>query len=650
MGYHKENLSPPIPERLTPPQARCTLPLKGVPVMRAITRTALCIGIWLSLAGTAPAQDLVLVEDGKSPYRIMVALDATMQEYYAAQQLQRYVKEMTGAELPIVGDDNALGDTRILVGFNRHLERLGLEVDRESFGPEEFLIRTAGRHLVILGGSPRGVPYGVNSLLTEEWGCRWFTPTLRRIPKRERLTLPPTDRRYAPPFEWREAGFWSSLDNEWAFHNFQTADFSRLRLEQGGRSGIVHSPFVVHTALLMVPPELYREEHPDYFWGGDKRSGRSRDRNMGPDDWVGLCLTHPDVPKIAAQTLLDFHREQQGEGDLYYSVSAGDFDDWCECPRCLAFYRSHGQSAPGPARGPGHGAAWLQFAARVQEELEGKPDAPKLSLLAYGYHNIPPSEPKRHEGLNVLYAEGNNLCQIHPIDHPTCWRNQMYRENLDGWLKCGESTYVWLYKVNFGYWCYVHPNMDTFADDLRYLRKVGVTGIYAQANRMGWAGRQFWGEMNDLRPYLLARLLWNPDLDWRELRREFCAAYYGEKAGAVIQEYLDDVRKAFVEQGVHSYSGLNPEDFHWITPEMFARWYATIDKAESLAEDEEHKRLVRIARLPVQFTQGCNMKDPDERRAALQSYLDNARQLGASGMIGIGESLRVWAGRQGLAW
>ena len=75
--------------------------------MKAITRTALCTGIWLSLAGTAPAQDLVLVEDGKSPYRIMVAVDATMQAYYAAQQLQRYVKEMTGAELPIVGDDNA---------------------------------------------------------------------------------------------------------------------------------------------------------------------------------------------------------------------------------------------------------------------------------------------------------------------------------------------------------------------------------------------------------------------------------------------------------------------------------------------------------------------------------------------------------------
>lgn len=95
-------LSPRVPEKLTPLQTRRNLPLKGEPVMRAITRTALCIGIWLAPAGTAPAQNLVLVEDGKSPYRIMVAVDATMQEHYAAQQLQRYVKEMTGAKLPIV--------------------------------------------------------------------------------------------------------------------------------------------------------------------------------------------------------------------------------------------------------------------------------------------------------------------------------------------------------------------------------------------------------------------------------------------------------------------------------------------------------------------------------------------------------------------
>jgi len=33
-------------------------------------------------------------------------------------------------------------------------------------------------------------------------------------------------------------------------------------------------------------------------------------------------------------------------------------------------------------------------------------------------------------------------------------------------------------------------------------------------------------------------------------RRDFCAAYYGEEAGRVIEEYLDDTTAEFVKQDV----------------------------------------------------------------------------------------------------
>jgi len=68
----------------------------------------LCMTVCLSLAQTAAAQELVIVDDGGSRYHIVVAVDASIQDYYAAQQLQRYVEEMSGVNLPIVGDDNAL--------------------------------------------------------------------------------------------------------------------------------------------------------------------------------------------------------------------------------------------------------------------------------------------------------------------------------------------------------------------------------------------------------------------------------------------------------------------------------------------------------------------------------------------------------------
>jgi len=610
----------------------------------------LCMTVCLSFAQTALCQELTLVDQGESTYRIVVAVDASIQDYYAAQQLQQYVEEMSGVKLRIVGDDNALSETEIIVGFNRHMDRLGLDLEKDSFGPEEFLIKTVGQTLVIIGGSPRGVLYGVNSLLTDEWGCRWFTPLLKRIPRHERLTLPPIERRYQPPFEWRDVYFWSGLDNEWAFHNFLNKDFAKLRPEQGGWTGFSHR-YYVHTSLLLVPPEQYLKDHPDYFWTGEGDQPRSgRTTTLGRKGWIGLCLTNPEVANIAAQSLLEMHR-QEPEGDVYYAISHMDYDDWCECPRCRAWHEAKlGHPLPANAHEWPHGALWLDFADRVQKLFEGEPDAPKVSVLAYGYTPTPPAKPVMHKDLNVIYAESNNLCQMHAIDDPTCWRNQIFHTNLAGWLKSAGSVYVWLYKVNFDWWCWVHPNMHTFAADLRYLRNVGVKGIFAQGNQMGWGGQRFAGEMNELRAYLLARLMWNPDLDWRQERREFCAAYYGAAAGAVIEEYLDDVREAFVEQGVHSYSAFNPEDFQWITPRMIARWYAYMDNAESLAKDDEHKKLVRIARLAVQFTEANIEQDPTERQVLLQAYLDTARELGAAYFVGEGISLRAWAEQMKLQW
>ena len=620
--------------------------------MGLTARIVVGIGVLLGMVSMAVGEELVIADQGKSDYSIIVAVDATMQDNYAAQMLKRYIREMSGADLPIVPDTAPVSENEIVVGFNRHSKKFGADGTKDDFGPEEFRIRTIGSSVVIVGGSPRGVLYGANSLLTDEWGCRWFSPAVKHIPKHKRLTLKETDRQYEPPFEWRDAHFWSGLDNEWAFHNFLNKDFAKLRPEQGGRAGYAHN-MMCHTEPNLVPHKLYRESHPEYFWTGMGDETRIGGRHSS--EVLGICLTHPDIATIAAENILAIREKgslfPKSDHDLWMSVSASDgVDNWCQCPGCMEFYNRHGGLKP--YYSAALGTAWLHLAGRVDQILQERGEKVKISTVAYTWHAVPPDSGPTFPRINVLYADNMKQCQFHALSDPDCPDNTIFRERLSGWLKYAGSVYVWLYEVNYGGWAKVHPNTHLFAEHMRYLRSVGVKGVFAQGNQSGWTGKRFNGEMNELRAYLLARLMWNPDLDWQQDRREFLDAYYGPKPARAIEQYLDDLTQTFAKQDTHS-SGYAYDDdkFSWITPEMIARWYSHMDEAESLAVDAECKRLVRIARLSIQRTESLITKDETKCRELMQVLVDDSRALGANENVGEGnQTLQRWTKMKKLEW
>ncbi len=616
--------------------------------MRPTILLLLWIGGWS--VSSARAEEWVLVEDGQSPYHIVVAVDATMQDYHAAELLQRYLQEMTGVELSIVSDDNALGETEIIVGFNRHAGMLAPHLKRADFSSEDFLLKTFAKRLVIVGGSPRGVLYGVNSLLTEQWGCRWFTAWHRRIPKHDRLMIPSLDVRYEPPFEWRNVEYLSAKDVDWTFHNFAHQEVHRNQAgwPQKGwrRTGPARHCFV-HTMPRLVAKKKFLKDHPDYFWpreGGPRRSGPPSQANN-----IGVCVTHPDVARIVAETLLELRRTVP-EGDVWYVLSSADNNDWCECERCRAWLQNEMGGTlppPHPTWGAGaswpYGALWLDFSRRVTEILANQPDPPKVGMLAYGDTPVPPTKPLMNEDLCVVYAAHEQQA-LRPLQDP----GQVIPRRLAGWVKSAGTVYQWLYTVNYNHWWFMHPTDAFIAEDLRYLRDMGVKGIFAEGNS-AVSGR-YAGDMSELHSYLWARLMWNPDLDWRQERRAFCAAYYGDAAGAVVEQYLDDRHAAFLKSSPPGAMGMNKKHFEWITPQMFERWHGYLERAEALADTEEHKKEVRVARLSVHFTQAQLVNDPAKRKEALQRYVDAVRGLIGNPAISMSQHHDAWARQAGLNW
>ena len=70
----------------------------------------------------AEESGLTLAANGASHFPIVRPVDASPSQVYAAKELQRLAKEMTGAQLPIIADDQPLPAKAILLGVTRHTE------------------------------------------------------------------------------------------------------------------------------------------------------------------------------------------------------------------------------------------------------------------------------------------------------------------------------------------------------------------------------------------------------------------------------------------------------------------------------------------------------------------------------------------------
>src|SRR4051794_21556099 len=115
------------------------------------TARALIVAISLLLCPYEASADITLVRDGKSDYVIVLADDATAAERRGASELSSYIKQMSGAELPVVARSDSEHAIRISRDANLRIEA--------------FTLRTDGQQLLITGGGPRGAMYGCTALL-----------------------------------------------------------------------------------------------------------------------------------------------------------------------------------------------------------------------------------------------------------------------------------------------------------------------------------------------------------------------------------------------------------------------------------------------------------------------------------------------------
>ena len=521
---------------------------------------------------------LLIADAGQSPYRIVISQSASPSERRAADELQMFLEKICGARLPIMTDEEPPGGHEIILGSNAHLDATNIEVDLGGLGEEGFVIHTSPPHLVIAGGRRRGTMYGVYAFLEEYLGCRWFTPTVSRIPRASRLEIGPIDERQRPVLEYRDAFFLEARDADWAARNRLNGTWS-LTEEHGGR--VAFYPFG-HSFWALIPPEKYFESHPEWFSLVDgKRTLTGRYKR------TQLCLTNEEVIQQVIRTVKEWIRDHPEAKILSVSQNDGP-GGWCECENCAALEEREGGA---------HSAPIIYFVNRIAAAIaEEHPDI-LIDTFAYSYSRKAPKTLKPLPNVVVRLTTG--ACCSHAIGDEKCTLNADLREAITDWFRLTKRIYIWDYIVNFRQYLMPFPNLHILGPNIRFLVENGVRGIFEQGS-----GDVLTSDMAPLKAYLAAKLLWNPQYDEGKAIDEFLAAYYGDAARPVAQ-YLDLLRR---EVEGNDYHRLHVRPFEpsvcpsYLSPEIMGEAARLFDEAEGLvAGDPERLLRVRTARLSMDY-------------------------------------------------
>jgi hypothetical protein len=262
------------------------------------TPITILLGLAAALELAARAGALTLAEAGRPTATIVRAAGATASEEMAANEIAEYPRRITGATLQVQPEANAPAEAnRVFVGPTAFAKSQGLTADK--LGAEEWIIRTFGNDLVIMGGQPRGTIYGAYHFLEDVLGVHWWNPFEESVPHQETLRIGPLSLHGKPALPYRDIYMLYGHDEgRFATRNrLNREGDARIAARYGGCRDY-GPPYHVHTFNLYFPPKEFFPRHAEWY---------SLVNGKRVAEGGQLCLTQPELRNA-------FHRYLVGRG------------------------------------------------------------------------------------------------------------------------------------------------------------------------------------------------------------------------------------------------------------------------------------------------------------------------------------------------
>lgn len=494
-----------------------------------------------------------MVIEGKATAVVVTADTPLPVAKHAADELVRHIEQATGVTLA-VAVESAIPEgysSRLFIGMTKAARAQGIVA--EELKPEEFVMRSVGNDLFIVGEEDEGDPlstsnskcgtlFGVYELLERCLGVRWLWPGKlgTYIPPGKNVTLDAVDEKIAPRLAFREI-VWgrvyaAAIQKSPLTEAEKILGFSPETLERYGHDlqdymrrhrmgGMDRKPGTGHYFAGWW--DRYGREHPEWFMMHE--NGKRGPSKISGTRQVPMCVSNTDL-----------HRFIIDSWDGKSTIHLGEVDwlDACRCPACRAWDGSR----PDPMPDFLVGKALLNFYlpicvsdryARFWETIrrmaaERNPDALVTTFIYYGYFPAPAADIKlgKHVyGEFVPWGNWEHTDYFPMREEALEWLKQQWL----GWQRTGMRL---AYRPNYLHDGWVMPLVDVrqSAEFFKFAVEHGMEGSRFDSLTGQWA-------VHGPKLYVHFRLHAKPSLAVDDILDEYYGAF--GPAEAEVREYFE---------------------------------------------------------------------------------------------------------------
>ena len=466
----------------------------------------------------------------------------------AVELLIEYAEQATGHRLAVTEDAST---EHVIVIGTTELDTEEVKAARGRIKNDGYAFVEQNGKLYITGNCTAGTVYGVYTFMENYLGVRFYAKDficvrdnpISRIPK-DYCEV------YSPAFLMRDT-FWYDVSHDQTLAN-RLKDNSEYIPELEG--GVSYAGSFVHTlaALTGMPHEIGKQP----------------------------CLTDEKVYQTVLANVKAWLRANPQAKII--SVSQNDSAAehlGCQCANCKAIDDREGTPM----------GSLLTFVNRIAGDIKDEFPDVYVDTLAYRYTRKAPKTIKPADNV-IIRLCSIECCFGHPLSDESCANNAAFKKDIEEWSAICDNLYIWDYTTNFMYYLAPFPNLGVLRENVKFYKDHHVIGMFEQGNYQSTSG-----EFGELRAYLLAKLLWNPDMSEEEYNRhmnEFLEDYYG--AGwQHIRAYIDMTTEAAAKCEVGIYDtvrhmmqqGMSNDEMIAFGEDVVDMW----EKAYEEADTEVHK-------------------------------------------------------------